>query len=122
MRVLVCGDRNWESSSLILGELAGLPGDSVIIHGGCSGADCLAGAIARNIGLRVEIFPAQWERHGRAAGPIRNKQMIVKGRPDKVLAFHNDIRKSKGTKDVVQKARAVGIPVKIITEDGEEAK
>jgi hypothetical protein len=63
------------------------------------GADTLAGIIAEQIGLQVEVYPADWNRHGQAAGPIRNQQMLDQGRPDIVLAFHANISQSKGTKD-----------------------
>lgn len=40
-------------------------------------------------------FPAKWNEHGKAAGPIRNQQMLTEGKPDVVFAFHDDIASSK---------------------------
>lgn len=75
--------------------------------------------MAERIGLKVindgKGFPADWKRYGKAAGPIRNQQMIDEGKPDLVLAFHENINESRGTKDMVARARGIGIKVIIIT-------
>jgi len=81
----------------------------VIIHGDCRGADRLAGQAAEQLGLTVRAYPAQWDSHGRAAGPIRNQQMIDEEHPDLVIAFHDDLTKSKGTRDMLQRAKRSGI-------------
>lgn len=114
MRVLICGDRNWQNEAAIRRELSKLDPGTAIIHGGARGADTLAGIVAKEIGLQVEVYPADWNRHGRAAGPIRNQQMIEQGRPDIVLAFHANIGQSKGTKDMVERAKKTGIPSRTI--------
>ena len=77
----------------------------VVIHGACKGADVLAGQAAHILDIQVEEYPAEWGRYGRAAGPIRNQQMLDEGRPDCLLAFHSDIRKSKGTADKIRRAK-----------------
>lgn len=59
-------------------------------------------------------FPADWKQYGKAAGPIRNKQMLDEGQPDLVLCFHDDIEKSKGTKNMYELAKARGIKTKLI--------
>jgi len=56
-------------------------------------------------------FPADWDKHGKAAGPIRNTEMIEDGRPDVVIAFTYDLPSSKGTADTVKKAKKAHIPV-----------
>lgn len=118
MRVIVCGDRNWKRMDIIERELAKLPKDTVIIHGAAKGADTLGKFVAEKLGLKVindgKGFPAEWKRYGKAAGPIRNQQMIDEGRPDMVLAFHENINESRGTKDMVARATGVGIKVVII--------
>lgn len=112
-RVLICGDRHWTDRFLISMVLNTLPADAVIIHGAAPGADTIAGNIAREMGLRVEPYPAEWDKHGHAAGPIRNQQMLDEGKPTEVHAFHSDLKKSKGTKDMVRRARTAGLPVAI---------
>ena len=113
--VLVCGSRDWKDYYAIKGELSKLPKHTLIIHGKCpTGADKLADKAARALGLKVRRFPADWVKYGRSAGPIRNTEMIDE-RPDKVLAFHEDLPNSKGTKDTVEKARKAKIEVEIFT-------
>lgn len=118
MRVLVCGDRNWNNMNIIERELRKLPSDTIIIHGAAKGADTIAKFVAERIGLEIinegKGFPADWKRYGRAAGPIRNQQMINEGKPDLVLAFHENISESVGTKDMVERARKSRIKVLII--------
>ncbi len=53
------------------------------------------------------IFHAAWKQHGRAAGPIRNEEMLFLGRPDGVLAMPGD----KGTRHMVDIASREGVPV-----------
>jgi len=126
MRVLVCGDREWkdrESISRVLSFLGGqlLHDQPVIIHGGAPGADSLADEVGKARGLEVEPFPADWKAYGRAAGPIRNRQMLREGKPDLVLAFHDDLSRSKGTRDMVKQARKAGIPVLLFIGPGSAA-
>ena len=113
MKILVCGDRNWINGSAIRRELLKYPIDTVIIHGAGRGADSMAGSIAKSLGMQVEVYPAQWDKYGKGAGPVRNKQMLDEGKPDKVLAFHEDIESSKGTKHMVKISQEAGIPVEV---------
>src|SRR6188508_2429115 len=110
MKVLVCGDRNWTDIWAIYDVLHRLDRGSTIIHGAARGADTMAGTIAKKLGFTIISVPAQWEKHGRAAGPIRNKKMLDLN-PDLVLAFHKDIENSKGTKNMVEIARKKGVEV-----------
>jgi hypothetical protein len=114
MRVLVCGDRNWTNTVPIIQRLSKLPPDTVIIEGEERGADTLAAGVAVHLGFQVEGYPAQWNKYGRAAGPIRNTQMLEEGKPDLVIAFHNNLSNSKGTKNMVEQVQKKGLPVEII--------
>lgn len=114
LRVLVCGDRNWTDKEFIwsrLDKLADLS-NPLIIHGAARGADNLAGEWADDRMVPVESYPANWKRFGRAAGPMRNQRMIDAGKPDLVMAFHDNLEQSKGTKDMVTRARKHNIRVK----------
>jgi len=113
MKVLICGDRNWTDEETIKAYIRTLPPDSVVINGRCRGADSIARFAAKEYGYEVEDYPAAWEKQGRAAGPIRNKKMLDKGKPEIVIAFHDDLEHSKGTKDMIRQARAAGIPVEV---------
>jgi hypothetical protein len=113
VRVLVCGSRDWVDAAAIRARLSKLPNDTVIVHGAAPGADSLAGREAVKLGFVVEAYPAAWGLYGRAAGPIRNRQMLDTS-PDLVIAFHYDIASSHGTRDCVLEAKRRGIAVEIL--------
>ena len=113
-RLLVCGDRNWQDKEYIRAFIKRINPD-VIIEGEARGADTFARQIAEEMDIKVMSFPADWERYGRSAGPIRNKRMLDEGKPDLVLAFHADIEHSKGTADMIRQARARGIQTDLFT-------
>jgi YspA, cpYpsA-related SLOG family len=121
VRVLICGDRNWTDYDLIVRTLEGLgasaPLGHTVIDGVARGADSLGNRAAMTLWPRINHmrFPADWRKFGKAAGPIRNRQMLATGRPDLVLAFHDDLEHSKGTADMVRIARQAGVPVRVVT-------
>jgi hypothetical protein len=80
----------------------------------------MAGAIAERLGYHVIPHPADWEKYGKAAGPIRNAEMIRR-HPDLelVLAFHDNLAISRGTRDMVVLADKKGIPVEVINSKGQ---
>jgi len=136
MRVCVTGDRNWRDAAYVwnvldtvldkfvirdrvFGVITGLTEEFVLMQGECpyGGADKHAAEWAysrRAIGVQSLPFPADWKRYRRAAGPIRNKQMIEEGKPDLVIAFHDALTKSRGTKNTVDLATAAGLDVWLI--------
>ena len=113
MKVLFCGDRNWTNERLIERALLRLPKDCIIIHGDAKGADTIADRIAKRLGFEIHVYPAEWKEYGRAAGLIRNQQMLDEELPDKVFAFHSDIIQSKGTKDMIERANLAKICVRL---------
>lgn len=114
MRVLVCGDRNWKDPVPIAEALIDLyiSNDDVTVVEGCArGADRIAEHLGEYLSDNpVEHHPAQWMKYGKAAGPIRNQEMLDSG-IDLVLAFHNNIEESKGTWDMINRATKAGILV-----------
>lgn len=113
--LLVTGDRNWTDRAtikrgLLLHAARGTSGQTAVIHGGARGADTIAGQIAKEAGWEVIEVKAEWGRYGRGAGPIRNHKMLNM-HPDIVLAFHDDLEKSKGTKHCVEEAIQRGFVV-----------
>lgn len=108
LRVLVCGGRDYADAERVAEVLTAIcQDDAVIIHGAAKGADALADVWAREHGLRVERYPADWRKYGRRAGPVRNQQMLDEGKPDLVVAFPG----GRGTADMVKRARAAGVAV-----------
>lgn len=113
MRVLVCGDRNWADRVFLyvkLNELHRVKPITCVIDGGARGADTMAYEWAKEHNIKTERYFANWEKHGRAAGPIRNNKMLKEGKPECVVAFHDNIPDSKGTKNMLELAKADGIP------------
>lgn len=72
-----------------------------IISGGAKGADSMAELYAREKGIKLTIFPADWEKYGKSAGMIRNKDII--NNCDVCVAFWDGI--SKGTKNSISLAQ-----------------
>lgn len=114
--ILICGDRNWNNFKVIEDFILTLPKDTIIVEGDCRGVDKISGYLAQKHGLEVIPVPAKWDVYGRAAGPIRNQEMLDKYKPTLVVAFHNDIEHSKGTKDMIERTTNAGIEFKIIKE------
>ena len=97
----------------------------LLLHGGARGADAAIARAAHQLGWSTQVMPAQWQRHGRAAGPIRNRQLldqaiahaVAHSSPTSiasvlVVAFPG----GAGTASLVQQARrmASGSPVPLV--------
>lgn len=110
MKVLVCGGRKFNDAMTLGAWLGGIhkkQGIDLLIEGGAPGADTMAKAFAIWANIPVKTFPADWSRHGPAAGPLRNRQMLEEGKPDLVVAFEG----GKGTANMVKQARDAGVRV-----------
>ena len=117
-RVLVTGDRNYKDYNAVKETLAKLQdqGFTAVIEGEARGADTLAREAAKELGMRVIALPAKWDKYGMAAGPKRNAEMLTYD-PELVVAFHDDLDNSKGTRDMVVKSRAKGLEVRLVLHD-----
>lgn len=110
MRLLVCGGRDFSDTALlerILDDIHSKTPVTCLVHGAARGADTLAAQWAASRGVPALAFQADWERDGRAAGPLRNARMLEEGRPDSVVAFPG----GRGTADMVARSRRAGLPV-----------
>lgn len=119
-KVLVCGARDYTDETKIWKELDALKleiGSFILIEGQARGADLMAArwAVHRLPSQQHWRFPADWKKYGRAAGPIRNKQMLEQGQPDIVLAFGG--KEGKGTNNMVGIAAKAGIEVREFDRD-----
>ena len=113
-RVLVCGGRdyiNYDVMTRVLDATDATTPFTVLIYGMARGADTLAAMWATSRGIPRLGYPANWERDGRGAGPIRNRLMLEKGKPDVVIAFPG----GRGTADMVRQAKAAGVLVREVT-------
>lgn len=125
IRVLVCGsrtfkdrwhlfntlydfveERNLKSEPDELGNW--LPSGLTIVHGGAKGADLIADEWAVVNWVPIDEHKADWNKYGRAAGPIRNKQMLDTG-VDVVIAFPRG--EARGTRHMMKIAREAGVEV-----------
>jgi hypothetical protein len=122
MRILVCGGRayswtvgaggkkvrNYEEYDTFYGVMDKyLTEELTLISGHATGADQLAEEWAFERQIPIYIFPAEWNKYKKAAGPIRNQRMLDEGKPDLVIAFPGN----SGTADMVKKAKKAGIKV-----------
>jgi hypothetical protein len=136
--VLVTGDRNWYNRKVITRELTKVEKKYKIlfvIQGGAPGADSQARRICEQLGITPVTVHALWDAQGKAAGPIRNQKMLelidawgvgpggyVSGEDCTcstvdakiVLAFHSNIKRSKGTADMIRRAKNMGLKVKLV--------
>lgn len=118
--VLACGSRDWDAYGVVESTVSTLHFQRRIarlIHGACRGADRIAGDVAKRLAIDVVEYPARWNE-GRSAGPRRNHQMLVDGKPDLVVAFHDCITESKGTRDMVERASSAGVEVWVVQSSG----
>lgn len=113
MKVLVFGGREYADRKRMASVLLDLK-PSLVIHGKCRGADTLAGDWAKVRGIPVQEFPADWNKFGRAAGPMRNQQMLDEGQPDVCVGFPG----GKGTLNMANLARAAGVKVIMVEDHG----
>jgi hypothetical protein len=115
-KVLVCGGREYDNRDKLYHVLdvyyAKIGPDMLLINGGAPGADTLAREWAVDRKVDHLTLYAKWSIFGRSAGPIRNRRMAKK-RPRLVLAFHPDIDKSKGTRDMIEVAKQRRIKHKV---------
>ena len=113
IKLIFCGSREWKDFDFIYSVMSTLKqelGAFIVIEGNASGADILSRAAAKKLQLEFHTHPALWAKFGRAAGPIRNTEMLTE-QPHGIVAFHNDLSKSKGTKNMVEQALRTGLPV-----------
>ena len=123
MILIITGDRKWKNRPKIGKEIHRRRKKvSLLIQGGAEGADLIADDYAKLLGIPTAQFDANWPFHRRAAGPIRNYNQLKFGMAIAealkeqllVLAFHSNLKKSKGTKNMIEQARKKKVLVKII--------
>ena len=110
MNVAIVGGRDFDDydqfKSSINGEKIKFKS---IISGGARGVDTMAEKYAKEIGVPVKIYLPDWTKHGKAAGPIRNRQIIESA--DCVIAFWDE--KSPGTRSSIAIAEELKKPTSL---------
>lgn len=107
MKLIVAGTRTFRRIDVgaIIKECGLDPGE--VVTGAAPGIDSLASDWALREGIPVKQFPPDWNKYGRAAGPIRNAQMAEYG--DALLAIWDG--KSRGTRSMIEEAKKRGLPI-----------
>lgn len=116
MRLLIAGSRGFEDYALLVKKLARILGEvrpDVVVSGGARGADRLGERWAKERGIAVRRFPADWERLGKRAGYVRNEEMAEDA--THLVAFWDG--KSRGTKHMIDIARREQLAVRIVRTD-----
>lgn len=116
MKVLICGTRDYNSNNtdpIIKAVKESGWGITEVVSGGQRGIDRAAILWAIYAEVPCHVYPAPWRTKGISAGPLRNAFMLEAESPDAVIAIPGP--KSAGTYDMINKARAKGIPVHIST-------
>lgn len=111
MKIAIVGSRAYKNLRKVQQYVERLPKDTIVISGGAIGVDRIAERAAQRLGLKVMIFPAEWDKHGKMAGMIRNSQIVEEC--DELVAFWD--MKSNGTRDSIDKARKVKKLREVIT-------
>jgi len=116
LKIVVAGCRYYndyhESANKLDDIITAIPKDEKItfISGKCRGADRIGEEYARKNGYEIEYFSADWKRYGRAAGPIRNKEMVKSA--DLIVCFWDE--ESRGTKSLIEICRKLNKKTVII--------
>jgi hypothetical protein len=106
VRIAVVGSREYPNMPLVRDTIRLLPRSAVVVSGAARGVDRTAADAAREYGLAVTEYPANWNAYGKTAGFIRNQQIVDDA--DCLIAFWDG--KSNGTAHSVNLARKKGIP------------
>jgi hypothetical protein len=110
VRTIIAGSREIEDPAVV-GRAVAASGfvPSVVLCGMARGVDMWGRAWAHGHGVPVEEYPADWNIHGKAAGPIRNQEMAENA--DALIAVWDG--ESRGTRDMIKRALARGLKVHI---------
>lgn len=115
LKIIVAGGREFDDEELLFETLDNIlrkrePSEVQIVSGCARGADKLGEKYAEARGIDVKRFPAQWDIHGNAAGPIRNEEMAEYA--NACVCFWDG--RSKGTNDMIKRAKAHSLRTKVV--------
>lgn len=115
-RIIVCGGVHFNDYEDFINKMDPLVEsyeNVTLISGHAKGADTLAEKYASEKGIPIKVFPAEWTKYGKAAGPIRNRAMLdyAKEQNPVVVAFWNG--KSRGTGNMIKQAQKAGVECRI---------
>lgn len=79
-----------------------------LVSGHARGVDTLAEKYAEERGIPIQVFPAEWKKYGKAAGPIRNRAMLEYAKEGTVVVAAFWDGQSRGTGNMIKQAKAAG--------------
>lgn len=113
-RVIIAGGREFDDYEYLKKTmdylLHNITEEIFVVCGMARGADTLGERYAKERGYEIHYFPADWDKHGKSAGYIRNREMAENA--DALVAFWDG--KSRGTKNMIMLARQQGLKVRVI--------
>ena len=121
-RIIIAGSRDFNNYSLMCNSLDEIGVHLIntidpieIVSGHARGADILGERFAKYFHYPIKIFPADWGKYGRAAGPIRNEQMArYAAEADRGILVAFPIGESRGTRDMIDVAKQYGLEVHVV--------
>ncbi len=112
-RVIIAGGRDFNDYPLLEHTmdrlLQNITDPVTVVCGKARGADTLGERYAKERGFQVDYYPADWDRYGKRAGPLRNEQMAQNA--DALVAFWDG--QSRGTKSMIDLAHLYGLKIRI---------
>lgn len=110
MKVIVAGSRDLLDPDEVEDAIVWSPfAITELVCGMARGVDMNAYLWAKRNGIAVREFPADWDRLGLSAGPVRNEAMANYG--EALIAIWDGV--SSGTKDMIKRAGRHRLPVAI---------
>ena len=112
-KVIVAGSREFTDYDLLKAKCNAIlhnKSDIEIVSGGARGPDSLGERYARENGLKLKLFPADWNSLGKAAGHYRNTEMAAYA--DALICFWDGT--SRGSLDMINKAKVNGLLVRVV--------
>lgn len=113
MKVIIAGSRDYHEYDTLLQAITESEFNiTTVISGGAKGVDALGEEYANNMNIPLNTYNADWNTHGKAAGPIRNRKMAENA--DALIALWDG--KSRGTKNMIETAmkKQLKVYVKIV--------
>lgn len=111
MKVIIAGSRDIHSHIAVYDAIIASGFEiTEVVSGGCLGVDSIGERWAKNNSIPIVRFPANWNLHGRAAGPKRNSEMAMYA--DALIAIHHN--GSRGTANMIMKAKSNGLKVFVV--------
>ena len=122
VRIIIAGSRKFNDYPKMVKELDNLRIHLInsinpieIVSGHAPGADTLGEKFAKEYDYPLKIFPAEWDKYGKAAGPIRNEQMAkYAAEADVGMLIAFPVGESRGTKNMIKLAKQYGLEVRVI--------